>query len=225
MEFIKFDKITRLKRNCVITEKIDGTNAQIFITSSVIEEPIIEIGGRRIISDKDEEFIEKYCLSKKDNLFMFAGSRNRWLSPTSDNHGFAKWVQTNSDDLFALGEGRHFGEWWGKGIQRGYAMEEKVFSLFNSGRWVDRNTIPELNEDDKMEHCPSCCRIVPVLYEGVFSTEIIDETLNKLKQIGSVASPGFMKPEGVVIYHCASRMLFKQTIENDESPKLMVENG
>ena len=31
VEFEAFQKIARLKRNCVITEKIDGTNAQIFI--------------------------------------------------------------------------------------------------------------------------------------------------------------------------------------------------
>lgn len=31
-EFNGFPKIARLSRECVITEKIDGTNAQIFIT-------------------------------------------------------------------------------------------------------------------------------------------------------------------------------------------------
>ena len=30
-EFIEFPKMARLSRECVITEKIDGTNAQIFI--------------------------------------------------------------------------------------------------------------------------------------------------------------------------------------------------
>ena len=32
MEFIKFEKIARLNREIIITEKIDGTNAQICIT-------------------------------------------------------------------------------------------------------------------------------------------------------------------------------------------------
>ena len=31
IQFEAFDKIPRLKRGCVITEKIDGTNAQIYI--------------------------------------------------------------------------------------------------------------------------------------------------------------------------------------------------
>jgi hypothetical protein len=31
LEFVEFQKIPRLKREIVITEKIDGTNAQVFI--------------------------------------------------------------------------------------------------------------------------------------------------------------------------------------------------
>jgi hypothetical protein len=31
-EFAGFPKISRLSRDCIITEKIDGTNAQILIT-------------------------------------------------------------------------------------------------------------------------------------------------------------------------------------------------
>lgn len=31
MEFMEFPKIARLSRECIITEKIDGTNGQIFI--------------------------------------------------------------------------------------------------------------------------------------------------------------------------------------------------
>lgn len=32
MDFVKFPSIARYSRDCVITEKIDGTNAQICIT-------------------------------------------------------------------------------------------------------------------------------------------------------------------------------------------------
>lgn len=34
LPFEKFNKISRLSRDIVITEKIDGTNAQIYIVSS-----------------------------------------------------------------------------------------------------------------------------------------------------------------------------------------------
>jgi hypothetical protein len=31
LEFVKFDKLARISRDCTITEKLDGTNAQIHI--------------------------------------------------------------------------------------------------------------------------------------------------------------------------------------------------
>jgi hypothetical protein len=70
---------------------------------------------------------------------MLAGSRSQYITPERDNHGFARWVQDDADELWALGEGRHFGEWWGSGIQRGYGLQkgEKRFSLFNVARWAD----------------------------------------------------------------------------------------
>jgi hypothetical protein len=36
---------------------------------------------------------------------------------------------------------------------------------------------------------------------------------------GSLAAPGFLKPEGVVVYHTAGNTLFKATIEDDAMPK------
>ncbi len=64
---------------------------------------------------------------------MFIGSRTRWITAQDDNHGFARWVEGNKQELLKLGAGRHFGEWWGSGIQRGYGLQkgEKRFSLFN----------------------------------------------------------------------------------------------
>ncbi|TFH36187.1 MAG: hypothetical protein E4G93_02560, partial [Dehalococcoidia bacterium] len=52
---------------------------------------------------------------------LWVGSRNRWITPEKDNCGFARWAHENRSELFGiLGEGRHFGEWWGQGIQRRY---------------------------------------------------------------------------------------------------------
>ncbi len=39
--------------------------------------------------------------------------------------------------------------------------------------------------------------------------------LDKLDYFGSLAAPGYMKPEGVVIYHVAGNVLFKKTLEED----------
>ena len=109
-----------------------------------------------------------------------------------------------------LGVGYHFGEWWGQGIRRGYGLAEKRFSLFNTSKWYDDSVRP------------SCCRVVPILYRGLFDTNVIVETLESLKLNGSVAAPGFMRPEGVVIFHTASGVMFKKTIEKDEMPKRLI---
>lgn len=138
------------------------------------------------------------------------GSRNQWITPEKDNAGFARWAYEHKDELMALGVGFHYGEWWGQGIQRGYGLKEKRFSLFNTSRW----------SDDTVR--PACCHVVPVLYTGMFYTTQIDDALNQLRIYGSKAAPGFMKPEGVVIFHTAGNLYFKKTIEGDESPKSLL---
>lgn len=174
--FEDFPKIARLYRPCVITEKLDGTNAQIIITEDG------QIG---------------------------AASRSCLIYPERDNYGFAAWVRDNKTELLKLGPGRHFGEWWGAGIQRKYGLTgpDKRFSLFNTSRWND----PALR--------PTCCFVVPTLYEGIFNTEDVNNCLYELKTQGSRASPGFMKPEGVVIWHIKLQAYFKATIERDEEWK------
>jgi hypothetical protein len=185
MEFKEFPKIARLKRNIVVTEKIDGTNACV------------------IVSD--------------DGLAIGAQSRSKLITPDDDNYGFARWVQDHREELLLLGPGHHYGEWWGAGIQRRYGLTEKRFSLFNAGRWHDASAV----EDERAGKllAPACCHVVPVLIEGPNDQRAIDETMNLLRQKGSVAAPGFMKPEGIIIYHTASRMYFKSTLEKDEEYK------
>lgn len=135
---------------------------------------------------------------------VLAGSRSQWLIGT-DNFGFAKWVHEHKDELRSLGPGRHYGEWWGSGIQRGYGLPkgEKRFSLFNTSKWTDATVRP------------ACCHVVPILYVGPFETEAVENCLRMLKESGSFASRGFMKPEGVVIFHPQGNVGFKKTIEKD----------
>lgn len=66
---------------------------------------------------------------------------------------------------------------------------------------------------------PKCCHVVPILWEGLFDTTIIQDCLNRLKERGSRAVPGFDKPEGIVIFHKAANLCFKKTIEKDDEPK------
>ena len=145
-------------------------------------------------------------------------------TPSDDNYGFAGWVQKNSIELFKLGEGKHFGEWWGLGIQRRYDQKEKRFSLFNTARWKNITPVSSLHllpvyEDSKGNQLPSCVSLVPVLYTGAFDNLKIKETLDALAKNGSVAAPGFMNPEGIVIFHVASRNLYKVTIKDDDKAK------
>jgi len=176
-EFIEFPKIARYSREVIVTEKIDGTNGQVYITED----------GR-----------------------IFAGSRTRWVTPEQDNYGFAKWVEAHRDELLKLGPGSHFGEWWGHGVQRKYGLLEKRFSLFNVERWGD----PVMR--------PVCCHVVPVLWRGPFEELDVPAVLEGLVRGGSIVSPGFMKPEGIIIYHVAGRLSFKKTIEKDAEPKSKV---
>jgi hypothetical protein len=173
IEFKAFPKIPRLFREAIITEKIDGTNASIHIRESDVGEPPV----------------------------ILAASRTRFITPENDNFGFAMWVKQHATDLLKLGPGSHFGEWWGVGIQRGYELSERRFSLFHT---------------HKIKELPSCCDVVPVLYEGLFETVDIHAELAKLKVNGSTAAPGYMKPEGVVIYHKAAGTMFKATLEGDK---------
>lgn len=205
--FEPFPKLARLNRHCVITEKIDGVNAQIFIDSTW-----------------DTPSDEATWVGREQGgawIAIYAGSRNQWCTPAKDLHGFAKWVKEHGEVLFkTLGFGRHFGEWWGSGIQRGYGLPkgEKRFSLFNTGRWNAEN----------LQGSP--LRTVPILFEGKFSTEEVNYQVKKLAHDGSVAAPGFKKgpsskgPEGVVVYHSAANLCFKVTVEKDEMSKQEAEH-
>lgn len=192
IEFEPFPKMARLSREIVITEKIDGTSACVYIT---------------------------------EDGYIRAGSRTRWITPQDDNQGFAAWVEAHRDELLTLGPGRHFGEFWGKGIQRNYGLDERRFSLFNVSRWCLFMDEPQpIKTDDprieKMQGVlPPCCGLVPVLYRGEFDTDDIESALDGLRRRGSVAVPGWLDPEGLIVWHTAANIGFKKTLKHDDLPK------
>jgi hypothetical protein len=57
------------------------------------------------------------------------------------------------------------------------------------------------------------------LYEGIFDGNCVDSVIEFLHNFGSKAAEGFMNPEGIVIYHHATKQLMKKTLENDDQPK------
>jgi hypothetical protein len=217
LTFEAFPKVPRLSRECVITEKLDGTNSQVIVLT---EQPC------------NVAFFPVTYQSTA--YYLVAGSRNRFLdtSKSGDNYGFAKWVEANCDELVKLGPGRHFGEWWGQGIQRNYGLSEKRFSLFNVGRWWKPDTEENYGGKENAEYVkdrvklhtgkeavPSCCDVVPILNAGVFQHELVEVAMMDLEMKGSRAAPGFMNPEGIMVYHTAADQIFKKTFEDDEKGK------
>lgn len=134
------------------------------------------------------------CIVITEDGDIFAQSRSRILDETSagDNYGFCKWVRGNKTDLLALGVGYHYGEWWGRGINRNYGLKERRFSLFNI--WMD---IP-----DGLYRVP----VVADTYEAAW---------NRLTEEGSIAVPGFMNPEGFVMQAELQRAVRYKVIINE----------
>lgn len=195
MLFAPFPKIARFYRDIVVTEKLDGTNASIIIRSA------------EDLSDAELDKVSLYAISASGKQLMFAGSRTKLIHPGEDNFGFAAWVQKHATMLFELGEGSHFGEWWGRGIQRGYDVSDRRFSLFNVGRW-------------NADNIPPCVRVVPTLYRGPMFTssagDMVAAAMRRLRFAGSIAAPGFSNPEGVIVFHTASGVAFKATFDGDQ---------
>ena len=185
MNFVKWPKIPRLENEVFyISEKIDGTNACIAIETTT--------------GEIDPQAVASIDFNGTDLgvVNIYAQSRTRFITPESDNYGFAKWVQTNAEQLITdLGEGHHFGEWWGQGIQRGYNLTEKRFSLFNPTKES------------------SICHHVPFLMSGSDLENMVADATSKLLCSGSLASPGYMRPEGLVIYGERSHAYWKVILD------------
>lgn len=184
-----YPKTSRLFSPVVVTEKVDGTNGCIMITDSPSslcasfpwnDSPSwVEIPGRGMEDGK---------------VWVSAGSKSRLLDPSSkgDNFGFCKWVHANAYLLFQdLGVGVHHGEWAGKGIQRGYGLENKKFFLFNTRRFKDAEFMtPDLHT-------------VPVLYEGEYYGTLPYDMEQELSLTGSrvnCLSSTSIRSEGICIF-------------------------
>jgi hypothetical protein len=168
-EFQAFPKIPRYtNEQYAITEKIDGTNACLIFE---YEDTVVP-------------FVKLTCQS-----------RRRIITPDDDNFGFAAWAHANKRELFdQFGPGRHYGEWWGLGIQRGYGVTNRRFSPFNVKRW------PSDRDEVVVGDVP--IRGVPVLGTGGmdYLKYAIEDAYWLLEKGGSMAAPGFMNPEGFMIY-------------------------
>lgn len=203
MEFRSWGKTPRLFRDIVITEKIDGTNSAV-----IIEKATKEGQGDAIA----------FVHVDDTTYAVGAQSKNRLITPgkTTDNYNFAQWVEENAELLVRnLGPGHHFGEWWGKGIQKRYGdLDYRVFSLFNTAKHRDT-----FFRTEELNGTPVNVESVPVLYEGQFSEEAIHAAAKELLKNGSVAAPFASNPEGLAIYHTQSKQVYKFTFDNNDKGK------
>ena len=220
-EFKPWFKTPRLDSPFIITEKIDGTNSAILIQE--LDMPILQAPYFGVIADCSSEDTEQ----TEPRYFGFAAqSRNRFIYPGDDNYGFAAWVSDHMSELMdILGPGRHYGEWWGGGLQRGYGLDkkDKRFSLFNIKRYNPLETVGDLAkaqyEDQVLFPDIPKVSIVPVLDWEEEDTYLngmwraVDHSLRILEEFGSQAVKGYEKPEGIVLWHTRADQLFKKYVD------------
>lgn len=215
-EFRKFGSIARLYRDCTITEKIDGTNACVVVEEFPFGWHAGGVDSEGVSHELPVIYPAAFVTGPCDaddglpthEYLVSAQSRTRRISPgkSTDNHGFAGWAWDNAEALVkVLGTGYHYGEWWGSGVNRGYGLAngEKRFSLFNVHKW------------GSVTHAVPGLSVVPKLYVGPFSDDAVQGIVNRLELQGSVAAPGFMNPEGIIVYHHAAKCYFKYTLDGD----------
>jgi hypothetical protein len=186
VSFEPMAKIPRLHGDCIVTEKIDGTNGCIELAPGSVSACS---RNRRLVTIS---WVNHPDAPMADHPLV------EWHG--TDNMGFGAWVVANYPSLVRLGYGRHFGEWYGQGIQRTYGLDHKRFALFRP----PAGGLPE--------GLPASLGVVPRLGAfNTFSTAQIEAYYQVLKLDGSQAVPGFMNPEGIVVFHARSGCLFKLT--------------
>ena len=114
-EFESFPDIKKLGAvPLFITQKIHGSNAQIYVFQQ-----------------------------EDGSLDLAVGSRTRWIAPGDDNFGFAEMVYDNKQEFIdKLGPGRHYGEWAGPGINSGEGLTKKTFVLFDHWKYPAERPLP-----------------------------------------------------------------------------------
>ena len=193
-EFTAFPKIARLRRDCIITEKIDGTNACIRITDE--GEFLTGSRNRWITPDDDNYGFSRWAHEHKSELMTLG-------------------VGTHFGEWWGSGCQR------GYGLKRG-EKRWSLFNVVRwcpYGQEPQRILTQDTRIEKWQDILPSCCHLVPLMFRGTFDTARVDEAISELRKNGSKAAPEFMRPEGVVCFHVAANIGFKTTLEKDTERK------
>lgn len=220
IKFVGWPKISRLNRDICITEKIDGTNGAIGITLDGI---VYAQNRNRILTPQDDQF-------------GFA----RWVEIHSDalrEHlgpglHFGEWWGVAINRGYDLSE-RRFSLFnvkrWGQdslGLLALAALRDRGAAVYTvpvlyEGPWT--NTLGYVNGETgeffkpDAGHDPAWPEV-----EGQPNPRprfAPNFAIEWLKRVGSQAAPGFMNPEGIVVYHKAGDICFKATCHRDEEWK------
>lgn len=188
--FKEFPKIARLSREVIISEKIDGTNACIFIG----EDGQFLTGSRtRWITPEDDNYgFARWAHEHREELLT--------LGPGTH---FGEWWGSGIQRGYGLVNGE---------------KRFSLFNVIRWALWgtePQRIATADPRIEKYQDVAPMCCALVPVLHRGIFDTAAVDAAIDFLSASGSKAAPGFMRAEGVVCFHIPANTGFKKTIEKD----------
>lgn len=163
VEFVEFPKMARLSRECIVTEKIDGTNACIKIT----EDGLFLTGSRTrwITPDDDNYGFSKWAHGNKNQLMR--------LGPGTH---FGEWWGSGCQRGYGLSNGE----------KRWSLFNVARWCL--AGQEPQRIPTADPRIEKYQQVLPECCHLVPVLYRGVFETVQIENALSVLRVFGPQAA-------------------------------------
>lgn len=212
--FPKYHRIPRLYNETFsITEKVDGTNALIYIL------PLSDVCRYQNVP---------WLYSDIDGYSIAAGSRSKWITPDDDNRKFAQWVSEHVEQLVSLGRGHHFGEWAGPEIHGNrHQLEEKTLFLFNWRKWAEDHLAACLNVFSLPKELADLnIDVVPVLDPDLpykFLGNVDEMMTGFLERNGSMVGG---KPEGIVVESNLSGQMWKHYCggpENNATSKWIID--
>jgi len=194
IEFQMFPKIARFSRDAIVTEKIDGTNASIFIGD---DGEFLTGSRKRWITPSDDNFgFSRWAHDHKDELMTLGAGLH-----------FGEWWGSKIQRGYGLQDG-----------ERRFSLFN-VSRWCLRGETPQRIPTGDPRTVKMQDVLPECVGLVPLLWRGDFGLMDLDFILNHLRQSGSKVVDGFMNPEGVAVFHTAANIGFKKTLDNDGIPK------
>lgn len=191
-------KMPRLSRECVITEKIDGTSSAIYISEDGKE---FHAGSRNrwITPENDNYGFARWAQEHKEELLKLGPGWHR-----------GEWWGAGIQRRYGLTEKRFslFNSMRWHPAKIGDATVAGVNDVVVKDGVIVSSTPG-----------PTCCHVVPKIYMGTFQQSAWELCISRLRLEGSFAAPGFKDPEGIVVWHEAAKIGFKKTIIGDEKGK------